>query len=158
MKKSIFILLIACITLSTNAQTYLGLHYSNYDGLKSQLYNAGAPATTLTKWQVNLIGADISVNQTIFKLVGGIKDLISDFDRETSLTENTNVDNVNLNINADIQGPGFMFSNPKIGAISLQSRARLLTDVSGVSSDFITSIYNDIDNIYNWVDQMMTIT
>ncbi len=138
----------------TKAQSFMGVHSSNYDALKSQPFNAALPAASKMKWQVNLLGLDFTARQNYFTLEGSIGDLISDFDRETSLSENLSESTADINLTTDLFGPGFMFGNKKVGAITFNTRARVIVDLSDVSTDFLTSIYNDANNIYNWVNDI----
>ena len=149
MKKIILFCLALC-TLSAGAQSFLGVHSSNYDPLKSQLFNPATPATSLMKWEVSVIGLDMHAAQNYIKLKGGISDWTGDFDKDTHVVENLDGSDKSGSVSIDIPSIGFVFNNAKVGAISFMLRGRVLVDAKGIQEEFITSMFNDANNIYNW--------
>ncbi len=153
MKKYILFCLLA-LTISTNAQTFLGGHTSNYDPLKAGLFNPASTATSMMKWEVSIVGLNIHAAQNYLKLQGGLETWINEFDKDIHLVENLNGEDKSGNISLDIPTLGFMFSHEKAGTFSLGLRGRALIDADGIEEEFISSILNDANNIYNWANQI----
>ncbi|MEZ5002719.1 MAG: DUF5723 family protein [Chitinophagales bacterium] len=153
MKKLLAILLVI-ISFGSQAQSFLGVHSSNYDPLKSGMFNPASPATTLMKWEVSLLGFDIHAAQNYLKLTGGMKEWVNDFDQDTHVQENLNGADKTGNVTVDIPSIGFVFNNKKVGAISISNRTRVIVDAQGIKEEFISSMYNDANNIYNWANEI----
>lgn len=143
-------LVVLSIGFGAAAQSYIGVHSSNYDPLKSALFNPATPAASLMKWEVNLLGMDVHAAQDYLKLTGRFRDY-SDFDRDENVEENLNGKDKSGNMTADFQGPSFMV-NTGIGAFTFYWRNRNILDFQSVSEDFLTSLYNDPNNIFNWAE------
>ncbi|MCP4122726.1 MAG: hypothetical protein GY751_13315 [Bacteroidetes bacterium] len=135
------------------SQPYTGAHSSNYDPLKAQLFNPGLTSTSLIKWSVNVIGFDFHVSQDYLKITGNLKDM-GDFDRDVNIEENINGEDKSGNITTDIQMPSFMVNTPKAGAFSFYTRARVILEADDIDEQFLSSIYNDANNIYNWASNI----
>lgn len=155
MKKIIFPLLSMLLFINNlSAQSFLGAHSSNFDALRGMTFNPALPGASLQKWQVNLISIDNSISNDYFSINGKIKDLVNDFDKDVNLIENTDNESANIGINTDIMAPSFFFNTKKIGAFGFYSRVRSVVDVNDVSTAFLTSMINDANNIYEWVDEI----
>ncbi|MEZ5007727.1 MAG: DUF5723 family protein [Chitinophagales bacterium] len=153
MKKIILICLVFA-SIGLHAQSFLGVHTSNYDPLKTGLFNPASPATSLMKWEVSLVGFEVHAAQNYLKLKGGIKEWASDFDKDVNVVENLNGEDKTGNVTFDIPTLGFVFNNAKVGAIYLSNRSRVIVDAQGIKEEFISSMYNDPNNIYNWANEI----
>lgn len=156
MKKNLLFLLFSFfITQQISlAQPFLGVHSSNYDALRNQSFNPALPGTSLQKWQVNLVGFDVDIANDYFSLNGKLKDLIKDFDKDINLIENTGNKNANVGVTTDIFAPSFFFNTKRIGAFAFSTRARSITRLNDVNTGLLTSIINDPNNIYKWVNEI----
>lgn len=139
--------------MTSQAQTYLGAHTSNYDPLKAQLFNPALPATSLMKWEVNLFGFDVHAAQDYLRLKGSFSEF-GDFDKDVNVEENLNGKDKSGNITMDFQGPGFMVNTKKAGAFAFYWRNRTIIEADNISETFLTSMYNDANNIYNWASDI----
>jgi hypothetical protein len=148
--KPLFILTIMLTFAGTaSAQTYLGVHSSNYDPLKTVMFNPATPAASLMKWEVGLLGVDINAAQDYLKLTGRFRDY-GDFDRDENIEEKLNGKDKSGNMTADFQALSFMVNTKQHGAFTFYLRNRSILDFESIDEDFLTSIYNDVNNIYNW--------
>jgi len=145
----LFTILLASMSLGLFAQPYTGAHSSNYDPLKAQLFNPALTSTSLIKWSVNVVGVDFHAAQDYLKLSGSISDF-SDFDKDINIIENLNGEDKSGNITVDVQLPSFMVNTPKAGAFSFYTRFRSIIAADNIDEEFLSSIYNDFNNIYNW--------
>lgn len=152
MKQLLSILGLA-LAFTAGAQPYTGAHSSNYDPLKSQLFNPALTATSLTKWSVNLIGFDAHAAQDYLKLTGKLRDF-GDFDQDENIEENLNGEDKTGNVTLDAQFPSFMVNTKRAGAFSFYTRTRVLVEADNISEEFLTSVYNDANNIYNWASSI----
>ncbi|MCB9032773.1 MAG: hypothetical protein H6553_02935 [Chitinophagales bacterium] len=151
MKKYFFILIIL-IGLSNKiiAQAFNGAHYSTKDAILSSYINPAMPIAGDVKWQVNLIGFDANVGNNYFALDGSLKDLISNFDRATSLKQILDGKRKHMLIEACIQGPAAYF-NIKNNGISIGVRAKMNATFNDFNEDLVYSLYNDFEDILNWL-------
>ena len=92
---------------------------------------------------------DMHAAQDYLKLSGSLSEF-GDFDKDDNIKENLNGMDKSGNITMDFQGPSFMVNTKKQGAFSFYWRNRTILDADDISEEFLTSMYNDVNNIYNW--------
>jgi hypothetical protein len=152
--KNLILFVLLAFALQVNGQVYLGAHSSNYDPIKAGMFNPASPASSYMKWEVNLFSVDLSAAQDYLKLVGGISEWTSDFDQDVNVEENLNGKSKTGNVTADFQAIGFMLSTKKAGTFNFSTRVRAIVDANDVEEDFLSSMYNDANNIYNWAENI----
>lgn len=159
MKKMIsgLVLMLFILAQTTSAQSFLGVHSSNYDAIRNQTFNPALPGTSLQKWQVNIVSFDMNAANDYFSIKGKIKDLINDFDKDVNVVENTSNKSANIGVGLDVMAPSFYF-NTKIGGFGFYSRVRSITKANDVSTGLVTSIVNDPNNIYKWANEIEDIS
>jgi hypothetical protein len=150
--KNIILFALLVIALQVNGQVYLGAHSSNYDPIKAGMFNPASPATSYMKWEVNVFSVDLSAAQDYLKLVGGISEWVSDFDQDVNVVENLNGESKTGNVTTDFQALGFMLSTKKAGTFNFGTRVRAIVDANNIEENFLSSMYNDANNIYNWAE------
>lgn len=149
MKKNLSIILLFVAQFAV-AQSFLGVHTSNYDPVKASFFNPAAPATSYLKWEVSLAGFDVHVAQNYLKLGDGFKSF-SDFDNyEDNFQEILNGEDKDGNIAIDIPLLGFSLQTKKAGTFHFNTRSRVLIDFQSISEEMLSSVFNDPNNIYNW--------
>jgi hypothetical protein len=146
---NILIILLALIH-ALPAQTYLGAHYSTYDAILSGNTNPAMPAATDMKWQVNLFGVSMNLNNNYFAIDGKIRDVIQNFDQETSFTQMLDGKRKNLHLGAEIMGPAGFF-NIKGNAITIGTKAKAVGSLNDFNENLVYSLYNDFEDILNWI-------
>lgn len=136
-----------CITL--HGQSFLGLHTSNFDPLKNVYYNPAILSGSDLRWQLNVLSVDINAGNDYIR-VGKLRGVVRDFDRNINFPEILNGQSKNLNLNADIQGPGFMMQIGK-NAFAITTRARIVTSVNDVNEGMASSLYNHGKQLLQYV-------
>jgi hypothetical protein len=156
MKKNLLFLLFSFFIIQqiTQAQPFLGVHSSNYDALRNQSFNPALPGTSLQKWQFNLVAVDFDGANDYFSINGKIKDLINNFDKDVNIIENTSNESANLQVRTDVFAPSFFFNTKRAGAFAFSSRVRTITRINDVNTGLLTSVVNDANNIYKWVNEI----
>ena len=141
--------LIGAILFSFNlsAQTHLGVTTSNYDALHAGRFNPASFATSNMKWQVNLVGVDVSVVQDYLKLD---RNSGNNDDYTDHFTENLNGDDKSGSISILASLPGFMFTHEKAGTFALNFAAKGFITFRDVNEDFISSMYNEANTPSEW--------
>ena len=99
------------------------------------------------KWQVNLVGVDLSIAQNYLK----VNNLLGNWDDyKDVLVENLNGEDKTGNISAIIALPGFMFTHEKAGSFSLNFTGRAYATLSGIEERFLSSLYNEANTPGGW--------
>lgn len=146
------VLLLSCCALSSQAQDLAGFRTSNYAGVNSVFSNPANIANSRYRWDVNLVGANVTVsnNQLKYKLgdVGSAfgEDTIKSqlFSQSKGLTKAL--------VNLGVYTPSFMFNVGKF-AFAVTTRARIVANVTDLDGKLADRIMNDLsatDNLpYN---------
>jgi hypothetical protein len=155
MKKILFCLTLFILT-KTSAQQWLGIANSNYGGTYSVYQNPAHVADSRHKFILNLAGANLSIANnyaswnapySLLSLVtGNVQNQYKAPNgkaiwRDTYVGTNENLKNVSALINAEVRGPAVLYTHDKLKfAVSLNSRLRLLTNLTRASTDVGTLI------------------
>lgn len=133
-----------------SAQSYLGLHTSNYDAIAGLRYNPALLTANNMQWQVNILGFNMFAGNNYLSLNGRIRDWSRDFERYESVVESLDGKDKQLNINMDVQGPSFSFRIKDKNAIAITTRARALGTINDISEPLAISLWrNDLD-LLDW--------
>ena len=88
MKKLNLLLVIICCYISSQAQNFLGSHFSTRDAILSNNINPAAGIAGEMKWQANLIGFNTEVGNNYFFIKGKLKGIAKDFDKDKYVGQN----------------------------------------------------------------------
>lgn len=149
-KYIIVVIILIGINYNLSAQQFNGAHYSTKDAILSSYINPAMPIAGDVKWQVNLIGIDANVGNNYFALNGSLKDLISNFDRTTSLKQILDGKRKHMLLEGTVQGPA-AYMNIKNNGISFGIRAKMTATFNDFNEDLVYSLYNDFEDILQWL-------
>jgi hypothetical protein len=134
------------------AQSFAGIHTSNYDPLKLTFFNPAAMANSNMRWQVNIASFDIKASND-FIYLNSLKGIIKDegeWDHTRYFKERFNGQPKNIQAELDLRGPSFMFSFGK-NAVSLATRTRGIVAINDIDERFASSLFNYQDNLIQYL-------
>ena len=123
------------------AQSYLGLHTSNFDPLKNVYYNPAILSGSDLRWQLNILSFDINAANNYIKIKSPLRGIVKDFDRTVYFPEILNGDTKKLSTSIDVQGPSFMMQFGK-NAFAVTSRSRVIVSANDLTEGLASSLYN----------------
>ncbi len=146
----ILTLLLAALSHFSRSQNFLGAHYSPYDAILSGNTNPALPAACRMRWQVNLFGVSMNLDNNYFAIDGKIRDVASDFDKETSFTQILDGKRKNFHLGTEILGPGGFFKI-KNNAITIGTKMKAVGTLNDFNEDLVYSMYNNFEDILQWL-------
>jgi len=149
MKKLVCIIGAFSLFSMVNAQSFLGLHTSNYDALEGMRYNPALLTANNMKWQVNILGFDAFAGNDFLSLQGNIKDW-KDFDQYEDVATNLNGEPKDLHVNLDIQGPSFTLRIKDKNAFGFSTRVRGIATVNDISESLANSLWLYDKDFLSW--------
>jgi hypothetical protein len=123
------------------AQSYLGLHTSNFDPLKNVYYNPAILSGSDLRWQLNILSFDINAANNYIKIKSPLRGIVKDFDRTVYFPEILNGDTKKLSTSIDVQGPSFLMQFGK-NAFAVTSRSRVIVSANDLTEGLASSLYN----------------
>jgi len=136
MKRIILITyLVSFFSQAIQSQSFAGFSYENYSGLNGLMHNPATIAATPIIFDLNIIGADIFVNNDFLSI--NSKDIIksSGLNIDQLLATQTNFESSssnNLYENFETLGPSLMFRLNDRMSVGLFTKLRFITNVSGI--------------------------
>ncbi len=135
----IVLICVQCIYFVAKAQSYIGYHSSTYAGVYSIVTSPADILNHRFRGDINLAGVSSYVGNNIFK-----------FKYKATNDENlTYPDSVirrgKLNFNTDVFGPSVLIRLSDKHAIAVTTRARVMANTYGISSQLLNSIIQGID-------------
>jgi hypothetical protein len=150
MKKQTLFLFLFLLIGTTQAQNFIGAHYSTKDAIITNSLNPAMPVAGDVKWQVNLLGINANIGNNYFGL-NSLKGIAKNFDTETSLVEILDGKRKNMHVNLGFNGPAGFVRIKKDNAISFGVRGRAVATVNDMNQDLVYSLYNNFENILEWI-------
>jgi hypothetical protein len=135
-----------------NAQSFTGIHTSNYDPLKLVFFNPASMANSNMRWQVNIASFDVKASND-FIYLEGLNGIIKDegeFDHTRYFKERFNGNPKNIQAELDVRGPSFMFSFGK-NALAIGTRTRGIVAINDIDENFASSLFNYQDNLIQYL-------
>lgn len=149
--KAILLFLIFSATQLSFSQAYLGGHFSTRDAILSNTLNPAAGVAGEMKWQVNLLGFNTEIGNNYFSINGKLKGIAKNWDKDKYVGQNLDGKRKELHVNVGIMGPGAFIRIKKNNAITFGSRVRAVSTFNDVNEDFVYSLYNNFNNILEWL-------
>ncbi|MCG8776001.1 DUF5723 family protein [Tenacibaculum finnmarkense] len=138
-----------CSSLLVKAQSYVGFHSDNYNGVHGVIFNPANIVDSRFKTDVNIVSASALLSNDYFGLnLNKIDSNTFDentFDNDRN-TLKTPTDNNNLFANVDVMGPSFMFNINKNNSIAVFTRARSVANISEINGTLFDELSNDFDD------------
>ncbi|WBX73816.1 DUF5723 family protein [Tenacibaculum pacificus] len=130
-------------SLVMKAQSYVGFHSDNYNGVHSVIFNPANIVDSRFKTDINMVSASSFVGNDYFAVDFG-KIGSNNFD-EDKHTVKSPTNNNNLFANVDVMGPSFMFNINKNNSIAIFTRARSVVNIAEVNGELFDELSNDFD-------------
>lgn len=140
MKKLSILGLLLFSSLTMMAQSYVGFHSDNYNGVHGIIFNPANIVDSRLKIDINLMSASGFLANDYFALDFNTVAFGGDRDNRISATDNNN-----LSSNIDILGPSIMFNINKNHSLALFTRARISANISEVNGELFDSFEDDFD-------------
>ena len=143
MKKTTIAAFLILMAAAVNAQSYIGYHSDNYNGVHGLLYNPANIADSRFKTDINLIGASVILGNDYYGVkFGDIFDENFDIDDDgIKSPKNSN----NAYGNADILGPSFMFNVSPRSSLAVFTRARVFFNANDINGETYENISDEFD-------------
>ena len=130
-------------SLVMKAQSYVGFHSDNYNGVHGVLFNPANIVDSRFKTDINIVsGSALLVNDYFAVDFNNIDSDTFDGDENTKKTP---MKNNNLFGNVDIMGPSFMFNINKNNSVAIFTRARVVANVSEINGELFEKFENEFD-------------
>jgi hypothetical protein len=138
-KRILLLAVIQWVCFYSKGQSYTGYHSSTYSGVYAILTNPADILNHRYRRDVNLLGFSAGVGNNIIKFSYKKRE---DDKGGVSFPEPI-MKKGKVNLNMDIFGPGLLLRLSDKNAIALTTRARVVTNVHGVSTDILNSLLPD---------------
>lgn len=143
MKKTLFLGLCLCASVSIKAQSFIGFLTDNYSGVNSVISNPANIVDSRFKTDIHLAGAS-ALGGNDYYSTDLDKLLDSDFDFDRDGTKSPKEKNYGFG-NVDVFGPAFMFNLNEKSSIAVFTRARAFVNVNEINGDTFDNFENDLD-------------
>lgn len=156
---TLFILL---LSLHSHAQDYLGYTNSNFAGVNAVILQPGAIADPRSKFDLNIVSANLSFNNNIaalkrdgfysFNTFNNFKDQFpqwKDF-KERGLLENLDNETRHLNASFDVMGPSFSLSISPVDALALTTRFRNMAVINDFEPRLVKLAMEEVEYPPHW--------
>ena len=150
--KKIFLAVFVFSINMVYSQSFQGLNFSTFDALTAQSYNPALGVGGHMKWQVGIIGFDVTAENDYLFMKGKIKDWVNGFDQDTHVGENLDGEDKDLSLGVTANAPSFMLRIKDKNTIGFFIKARGTMSVNGIDEDLATSLYNQQFDLLDWVD------
>ena len=136
-KIATLLIFIQCITFFCDAQSFIGYHSSTYAGVYAVLINPSDILNHRFRGDINLVGVSSFIGNNVLSFKYSNKNL------DKIVYPNPITKNGKSNFNTDVFGPSFLIKLSDKNALALTTRARVFSNVSGVSKDILNSTLQD---------------
>ena len=132
------------VSISLNAQSYIGHSIDNYSGIHGVILNPSEVTDSRMRTDVNIFSVSTFAGSDYFAI--SFSDLTSDegFTFEDDVDKN-GLENNQFFLNADILGPSFMFNLSPKHSLAFTSRVRAFLNLNNINGQLYESLSNNFE-------------